>query len=70
MELVSSNGTRRSTLIHKSNDHAFHIRLDAKDSKDPSTTPSGHISTKQQYWLNTNEVQDVIGVSEKGIVLD
>ena len=70
MELESINGTRRSNLIHKSNDQGFHIRLHGKDSKDTSTTPFGQIITKQQYWLNNNKVQDVIDVSGKGIELD
>ena len=70
MELESINGTRRSNLIHKSNDQGFHIRLHGKDSKDTSTTPFGQIITKQQYWLNNNEVQDVIDVSGKGNELD
>ena len=70
MELESINGQRRSNLIHKSNNQGFHIRPHGQDSKDTLTTPFGQIITKQQYWLNNNEVQDVIDVSGKAIELD
>lgn len=70
MELESINGIRRSNLVHKSNNQGFHIRPHGQDSKDTLTTPFGQIITKQQYWLNNNEVQDVIDVSGKAIELD
>ena len=69
MELESINGVRKSNLIHKSNNQGFHIRPHGKDNKDTLTTPYGQIITKQQYWLNNNEVQDVIEVHQDKITL-
>ena len=60
MKLEEVKGRRMSNLIHKSNNQGFHIRPHGQDSKDITTTPFGQVITKQQYWLNGNEVEDVI----------
>ena len=56
MELESTNRVRKSNLIHKSDNQGFDIKQHVKDSKDTLTTPYGQIISKQQYWLNNNEV--------------
>ncbi len=60
MKLEEVKGRRMSNLIHKSNNQGFHLRPHGQDSKDTMTTPFGQVITKQQYWLNGNEVEDVV----------
>ena len=62
IELKEVNGRRMSDLIHKSDNQGFHLRPHGQNSKDTITTPFGQIITKQQYWLNGNEVEDAIKV--------
>jgi hypothetical protein len=37
------------------------LRPHSQNSKDTMTTPFGQVITKQQYWLNSSEVERVIG---------
>jgi hypothetical protein len=37
------------------------LRPHGQNSKDTMTTPFGQVITKQQYWLNSSEVERVIG---------
>ena len=41
-----------------------------ENGKDTITTLFGQVISNHKYWLNNNEVQDVIDVSEKGSELD
>lgn len=70
MELEIKNGNRNSNLMHKSDNKGFHIRSNGENGKDTITTPFGQVITNHKYWLNNNEVQNVIDVSGKGIELD
>ena len=45
-----------SNLIHKSSNMGILLRPHGQNSKDTMTTPFGQVITKQQYWLNSNEV--------------
>ena len=49
-----------SNLIHKSSNMGILLRPHGQNSKDTMTTPFGQVIVKQQYWLNSNEVERVI----------
>ena len=61
MELERVGDRTMSNLIHKSSNIGILLRPHGQNSKDTMTTPFGQVITKQQYWLNSNEVERVIG---------
>ncbi len=60
MELERVGDRTMSNLIHKSSNMGILLRPHGQNSKDTMTTPFGQVITKQQYWLNSNEVERVI----------
>ena len=61
MDLERVGDRTMSNLIHKSSNMGILLRPHGQNSKDTMTTPFGQVITKQQYWLNSNEVERVIG---------
>ncbi len=61
MELERVGDRTMSNLIHKSSNIGILLRPHGQNSKDTMATPFGQVITKQQYWLNSNEVERVIG---------
>ena len=62
MELERVGDRTMSNLIHKSSNMGILLRPHGQNSKDTMTTPFGQVITKQQYWLNSNEVERVITI--------
>ena len=62
MELERVGDRTMSNLIHKSSNMGILLRPHGQNSKDTMTTPFGQVITKQQYWLNSNEVERVIKI--------
>ena len=61
MDLERVGDRTMSNLIHKSSNMGILLRPHGQNSKDTMTTPFGQVITKQQYWLNSSEVERVIG---------
>ena len=57
INLINKNGKVMNNLIKKRENKGIHLRPHARDGKDLFVTPFGQKIVKQQYWLNSYEVE-------------
>jgi len=58
IKIMNKNGKFYNNLISKKENKSLHIRPHAANRKDTIRTPFGDEITKQQYWLNTEKIEE------------
>ncbi len=57
IHIYEKNNKNYNNLISKKENKSLHIRPHGRNREDTMKTPFGQIITKQQYWLNSEEVE-------------